>query len=190
MSLLAQLPLEVRVDHRERLVEQHGRHIGAHQSTAQRDLLLGVGREACRALVELAAHFQHLGDHAHTLLDLVLGHLAVAQREGQVLGHRHGVVDHRELEHLGNVALLGAGARHVTPVKQHLAVRRYEQARHDVEHGGLATARGAEQRIGTTVLELHLQRQQRVVAVLLRVGLVRMRQVQTDAGHVSALLVQ
>ncbi len=35
LELAPQLPLEVRVDHRERLVEQHRRHIGAHQATAQ-----------------------------------------------------------------------------------------------------------------------------------------------------------
>ncbi len=136
------------------------------------------------------AHLQHLGNHAHALLDLRLGHLAVLQRKRQVLGHRHGVVDHRELEHLRNVALLRAGTGHVAAIKQHLAMRGHEQARNDVEHGGLAAARGAQQRIGTAILELHLQRQQRVVAVLLRVRLVRMRQVQTDAGHLNALLVQ
>lgn len=57
---------------------------GAHQATAQRDLLLLVGRQASRTHVELVAHLQHLGNLAHALLDLRLGHLAVLEREGQV----------------------------------------------------------------------------------------------------------
>ena len=67
LELAPQLPLEVRVDHRQRLVEQHRRHVLAHQAAAERDLLLGVGGEAGGALVELAAHLQHLGDLADAL---------------------------------------------------------------------------------------------------------------------------
>ena len=84
------------------------RHVLAHQAAAERDLLLGVGRQAGGAQVELAAHLEHLGDLADALLDALGRHAAVAQREGQVLGHRHRVVDDRELEHLRDVALLRA----------------------------------------------------------------------------------
>ena len=48
LELPAQLPLEVRIDDRERLVEQHRRDVLAHQAAAERDLLLGVGGEARR----------------------------------------------------------------------------------------------------------------------------------------------
>jgi hypothetical protein len=34
LQLAAQLPLQVRVDHGQRLVEQHRRHILAHQAAA------------------------------------------------------------------------------------------------------------------------------------------------------------
>ena len=43
LELAPQLPLEVRVDHGERLVEQHCRHVFTHQATAERDFLLGIG---------------------------------------------------------------------------------------------------------------------------------------------------
>src|SRR3546814_919486 len=52
---------------------------------------------------------------------------SVGQRESQVLGHRHGVVDDRELEHLGDVALLRRQRRHVLAVEQDLAARRHQQ---------------------------------------------------------------
>ena len=51
LQLAAQLPLQVRVDHRQRLVEQHRRDVLAHQAAAERDLLLRIGREAGGALV-------------------------------------------------------------------------------------------------------------------------------------------
>ena len=46
------------------------------------------------------------GDLAHAPVDLGLGDAAVAQREGEIVVDRHGVVDDRELEHLRDVALL------------------------------------------------------------------------------------
>jgi len=183
LELAPQLPLEVRIDHGERLVKQHGRDVGAHQAAPQRDLLLLVGRQARRAHVELVAHLQHLGDNSDTLADPLLGHLAVLERERQVLGHGHGVVDHRELEDLRDVAVLRRGARDIAPIEQHLAVRGHEQPRHDVEHGRLAAARRAEQRVSAAILEFHLQGQQRVVAVLPGIGLVGMRQVERDVRH-------
>ena len=43
LELAPQLPFEVRVDHRQRLVEQDGRHIVAHQAAPHGHLLLLVG---------------------------------------------------------------------------------------------------------------------------------------------------
>ena len=119
LELAPQLPLEVRVDHRQRLVEQHRRDVLAHQAAAERDLLLGVGGEAGGALVELAAQLEHLGDLADALRDPLRRDAAVAQREGQVLGHGHRVVDDRELEHLGDVALLRRSRGDVDAVELH-----------------------------------------------------------------------
>ena len=65
---------------------------------------------------------------------------------------RHGVVDDRKLEHLGDVALLGRQLRDVVVVEQHPPFGRHDEARDDVEQRGLAAARRAEQRIGAAVL--------------------------------------
>ena len=83
LELAPQLPLEVRVDHRQRLVEQHRGDVLAHQAAAERDLLLGVGGEAGGALVELAAQLQHLGDLADAPRDR-----APARRRGCAAGTR------------------------------------------------------------------------------------------------------
>ena len=185
LELAPQLPFEVRIDDRQRLVEQHRRYIAAHQPATERNLLLGIGCEARRTLVELATHIEHLGNLADALFDLVGRHLAVAQRKRQVFSHRHGVVDDRKLEHLRNIALLRTGLRHVTSVEADAAMRWHQQARHDVEHGRLAAARGAQQGVGAAIAKTHLEWQQRVVAVLRRVGPVGVRQIEVDAGHVS-----
>ncbi len=118
LELAAQLPLQMRVDDGQRLVEEHGRHVLAHQAAAQRDLLLGVGRQAAGAALQHVRQLQHLGDAAHAFPDLLGRHAAVAQRERQVLGHGHRVVDDRELEHLRDVALLRRERGHVAAVEQ------------------------------------------------------------------------
>ena len=177
----------MRVNHRERLIKQHGRHIRAHQAAAKRDFLLGICRQVGGALVELAAHFQHFGNHAHALLDLVGGPFAVTQRKRQVFGHRHGVVNHRKLKNLRNIALLRAALGDVLAVKLDAAVRRRDQPGHDVEQGGFAAARGPEQRVGAAIFKRHLQGQQGVVAVLLGVGPVGVGQVEFDACHINVL---
>ena len=126
LELAAQLPLQVRINDGERLIEQDGRHVLAHQAAAQRDLLLGIRRQARGAALECVLQLKDLGDFLHALLHFGFRRLAIAQREGEVVEHGHRVVDDRELEHLGDVALARAGVRHVLAVKQHLAFRRYQ----------------------------------------------------------------
>ena len=46
LQLRAQLPLQCRIDHRQRLVEQHGGDVVAHQTATERDLLLGIAASA------------------------------------------------------------------------------------------------------------------------------------------------
>ena len=59
LQLAAQPPLQVRVDHRQRLVEQDRGDVGAHQAAAQRDLLLAVGGEAGGALRQRRLEVEH-----------------------------------------------------------------------------------------------------------------------------------
>ena len=107
LELAAQLPLEVRVDHRQRFIEQHRAHVFAHQAAAEADLLLGISRQAGGARMPNWPLISSISAiWPHPLLDALGRDAAVFQREGQVLRHRHGVVDDRELEHLRNVALL------------------------------------------------------------------------------------
>ena len=75
----------------------------------------------------------------------------VAQRKGQVVVDRHGVVDDRKLEHLGDVAALGSGVGDVLAVEQDAALGRSEKPGYQIEQGGLAAARGPEQRVGAAV---------------------------------------
>ena len=62
-------------------------------------------------LLERRLELEHRGDLAHARIDLGLGNAAVAQREGEIVVDRHGVVDDRELEHLRDVALFRASRR-------------------------------------------------------------------------------
>ena len=55
LQLRAQLPFQFGIDHRQRLVEQHGGDVGTDQAAAERNLLLGVGGQPRRLAVEIAA---------------------------------------------------------------------------------------------------------------------------------------
>ncbi len=120
-ELRAQLPLHVRVDDRQRLVEEDRVHVLPHHATAERDLLLGVGGEARGAPVEHRLHADHAGDGLHPLPHLRDGRAAVAEWEGEVLAYRHRVVDDRELEHLCDVALGRGRLGHIAVAKEHAA---------------------------------------------------------------------
>jgi hypothetical protein len=184
LQLGAQLPLQLGIDDGERLIEQHGRDVGTHQAAAERDLLLGVGGEARRLAVQVRREVEQVGDLPDPRIDFGPGDAAVLQRERQVLTHRHGVVDDRELEHLRDVALLRGQRRDVTAVEQNLSARRRHDAGNQIEQRGLAAAGRPEQRIGSALPPGHgdrLQRkgfQRRVIAV---VGLGEIDEV--NAGH-------
>src|SRR5215475_12430873 len=104
---------------------------------------------------------EETGDLAYARLDLAARQAAVLERESEVLADRHGVVDHRELENLGDVALLGGERAHILTVEQDLAARRPDDAGDDVEQRGLATARGPQQGVGTALAPGHRGRLQR-----------------------------
>ena len=127
---------------------------------------------------------EQLGDLADTRLDRRPLHAAISEREGQVLAHRHGVVDHRELEHLGDVALPGAERHDIAAVEQDPAPRRPHDAGDDVEQRGLAAARRPEQGVGAALAPGHrcrLQREARGIGAAAAVGVREIDEV--DAGH-------
>ena len=120
LELPPQLPLEMRIDDRERLVEQHRRDVLAHQAAAERDLLLGVGGEAGGALRSAgrsARASRRSGRRAGAMRSGATPRLRSGKAE--VLGHGHRVVDDRELEHLGDVALLRRARGDVDAVELH-----------------------------------------------------------------------
>ncbi len=107
LEFRAQLPFQFGIDHRQRLVEQHSGDVGANEAASERNLLLGVRRQPRRLAVEPGREIEQIGDLLDPRVDLGLRHAAVLQGECEVLTHRHGVVDHRKLEHLRDIALLG-----------------------------------------------------------------------------------
>ena len=90
-----------------------------------RDLLLAVGGEAGGAAARASASSSSIvGDRADAGVDGGRGDAAVAQREGEVVVDGHRVVDDRELEDLGDVALGRRQAGDVAVVEEHAALGR------------------------------------------------------------------
>mmetsp|Transcript_22319 Transcript_22319/g.35617 ORF Transcript_22319/g.35617 Transcript_22319/m.35617 type:complete len:251 (+) Transcript_22319:717-1469(+) len=125
-ELGAQLPLEVWVDHGERFVKHDDVYVIAHKATAHGDFLFVVRGQAGGLAVQNVGDFQHLGNLGHAFLDGGWINAAVLQREREVLTHGHGVVDHRELEHLRDVALIRRQFGDVLTVKQDLSFGRLQ----------------------------------------------------------------
>ena len=133
LQLRAQLPFEVRVDHRQRLVEHDDIDVVAHEATAHGDLLLVVRRQVRGTDVEHAFDLKHRGDLGDALGDLGFSHAAIAQGKGKVLAHRHRVVDDRELKYLCDVALIGRQIGDVAVIEENAALGRVQEARDDVQ---------------------------------------------------------
>ena len=132
-ELRAQLPLELRVDDGQRFVEEDGVDVLADQAATERYLLLGVGGEVLGLGLQLLFQAEHLRQFDDPRLDLFFRSAPVFQGKGEVLKHRHGVVDHRKLENLGDVALLGGQPGDVLVVEQDLALGRDQEPGNDVQ---------------------------------------------------------
>ena len=135
LELAPQFPLQVRVDHRQRFIEEDRGDVVTHQTTAHRDFLFFVGGEVARLLAQEVLQVEHFGNFLHLAVHFRLGHALIAQGKREVIEHGHGVVDHRKLENLGDVALLRRQVVDRFAVEQHMALRRAEQAGDDVEQG-------------------------------------------------------
>ncbi len=55
LEFRAQLPFQLGIDHRQRLVEQNRGDVGTDEAAAERNLLLGVGRQPRRLAAEIRA---------------------------------------------------------------------------------------------------------------------------------------
>ena len=149
LQLRPKLPLKRGADHRQRFVEQDGRHIRTNQAAPQRDLLLGVGGETAGAPVQNAGQIKHRRDLGDPPLDRSPWKPSVLQREGEIFGDRHRVVDDGKLEHLRDVPFLGWQMRHVDVVKQQAPFRWNDEPGNDVEQGRLAAARWPQRALAT-----------------------------------------
>ena len=159
----------MRVDHRERLIEEYGGHVAAYEASAKRDLLLRIGCKSASLAREIGGQLEDLRDFVHASADVCPGPSAVVQRKRQVVVDRHGVVDDRKLEYLSDVARLRRELGDIDTVKAHATARRRRETGNDVEQGCLAAARWPEQRIRPTILPAHCERCERPGAWLWRV---------------------
>src|SRR5665647_3121498 len=98
--LHAQLCVEVG----ERLVHEKGLRL-AHDGAPHGDPLALATREGARLALQEVLQAEHLCRVAHPPVDLVLGHLAHPQPEGDVVVHLHVRVERVVLEHHGDVAV-------------------------------------------------------------------------------------
>ena len=116
----------MRINDGERLIKQNGVDIGSDQTTAQRNLLFVIGVQATRLFMGKMLQPQHHHGISNTLVDLCITQLVdtapVTQRERQVLSHGHGVVQHRKLKYLRNVALLCGQLADVGIIKKQLTL--------------------------------------------------------------------
>ena len=103
----SELPLHVRINHRQWFIEQDGVDVIAHQTATQRDFLLLIGGQAFGPSLGLGGQIQRVEHVADAFVDLCFIDTSVHQRKSQILLNRHGVVDNRKLKHLGDVALFG-----------------------------------------------------------------------------------
>ena len=114
--------------------------VAAHQAAAHGDLLFFVRCEMVRPALERAAQLQHLGHFLHALANGARPHASIAQGKGEVVVHRHGVVHHRELKDLGDIAALRIEIGDVPVIEPNPTLGGLQEARDEIEQGGFAAA--------------------------------------------------
>ncbi|KGD37777.1 hypothetical protein DO70_6442 [Burkholderia pseudomallei] len=169
LDLGAHLDAQLRVEVRQRLVEQEQRRV-ARERAAHRDALPLAARELARLALEQVLDLQHRGDAIDDLLLLVLRHLADVQPERDVLAHRHRRIERVRLEHHRDVAILRRQIVDDLIADPDLALRHGLEARDHVEQRRLPAARAADENQELTVLDVDVDALQDGHAV--RVGLV------------------
>jgi hypothetical protein len=159
---VAQCPLEVLVNHGQGLVKKHRCDIGADQSASEAHDLLEVRAQLPRPDIKVVFEPQQHRDLFYPALNLIRGDFPVLQRELEVLPNRHGVIEDGKLEHLCDVAILGGLVGDVDTIHVDPALRRCDDARHDVEKRRFAAPTGAQKGIRLAVFPRHVNFFERV----------------------------
>ena len=144
LQLVARRGPELRVEVRQRLVEQEHRGL-AHDRARQCDALPLAARELPRLTLEQVTDAEQPRRPRHLLGDLGLRHALGLEREGDVLEHRHVGIKGVALEDHGDLPRPRRQVVYDPAADQDLARgRRLESGDHP-EQGGLAAAGRAEQ---------------------------------------------
>jgi hypothetical protein len=153
----SQLCPELRVQVRQRLVEQEDLRAPGQRATHRDPLSLSAG-QLCRLAVHELIEREQLAHLAHALADDLLVHLPLSQPERQVLRDRLVRIQRVVLEHHRDVAVLRGDAVHDALPDRDSAGGRLVQTRHHPERSGLAAARRSDEHQELTVLYQEVQR--------------------------------
>lgn len=118
--------------------------------------MLGFGVEPSGRALQVGAQVKQFNHPINPQSNVIEGQAPVSQRESQVVKHRHGAVDHRVPEHMGNVSLCRRLASHVAVIEQHPSVARLDQPGDRLKQGCLAASFGANQGVNGAVRPLNI----------------------------------
>ena len=148
---------QLRVKIGQRLIEKENLRL-ADQRPPQRDPLPLSARQGAGASVEQFPQLQRLRRLAHPRVDLRPANPLHAQREAEVLSHRHVRVERVILEHHRHAAVTGRQAGDVPVLKQDPTAADGLEPRDHPQERALAAARGPDQNQEFSVLDFQRDR--------------------------------
>jgi hypothetical protein len=143
-DVLADADAQLRVEVRERLVEQQHLRL-EHERAGERDALLLAARDPRRVAVQVVRQADELEHPLDALLHLTLRQLPQPQAEGDVLEHRHVRPQRVALEHHRRRPALRRQAGDVASVDEDATAIGMEEAADHAQRRRLPAARRAEQ---------------------------------------------
>ena len=170
-----------RIEARERLVVHDELRIERDRA-CQRDTARHPARHLGRHQVARAAQPDRVELHQHEVADQVFGQVGVlAQRERDVLEHRHVGEQRAELEQHAHLAAqrVQAVARlraDIGAVEQHLAAARTHETADQAQHGRLAATRPAHDRNNLPTPEAQVQVGQDEAVAVAKVDVAKFQQ--------------
>ena len=139
LELGAHLQAQQGVEGRQRLVEQVDARV-AHHGPAQRHALALAAGQLARLALQQRLDAQQLGGAADARVALGLRHLALLEREGEVVVDRLVGVERQVLEHDRDVAIAGPHVVDALVVDEHVAGRRLLEPHDGAQERRLAGA--------------------------------------------------